>query len=459
MSYKYIYNNIATLAPVRTVSATILLMMQDVLPPNRPRPKPTPIRPSEEPKPLPPDEAVDSTEELTFKTPEETAAEDLTIEKPDTPVSAKPSKPGGRLRRLLPHGRKQWIITSVITVLVLGGAGAAWVVTHHKQPVRPPKKEAIKKALPPTPIYSDLSGLQIADTSLNKKPVTAVMVENSIDARPQSGLSQAGVVFEAQAEGGVTRFMALYQDTAPDNVGPIRSARPYYIQWALGFDAAYAHVGGSPDGLADITAWGVQDMNQFYNGNYYHRITTRDAPHNVYTGISTLNTLESQKGYNSTFTGFPRAATQSPSTTPTASSIDFAISGPIYNPHFAYNAASNSYDRSTDGTPDTDANTGKQLSPNVVIAIVVPLSQGALDSSGAYYSNYNVIGTGQAYVFQNGTVTIGQWHKTDNNSQITFTDSNGAVIPLNRGQTWISAVAATNQITYTGTPPPAPAKK
>ena len=101
------------------------------------------------------------------------------------------------------------------------------------------------------------------------------MVENSLAARPQSGLSQAGVVFEALAEGGVTRFMALYQDTTPTNVGPIRSARPYFIEWAMGFDAAYAHVGGSPVALSDIKAWNVQDLNQFYYGGYYHRISSR----------------------------------------------------------------------------------------------------------------------------------------------------------------------------------------
>lgn len=434
-------------------------MMQDVAPPQRRRPKPKRTEPLPEAAKAPVLEQKPA-EEPEFKTPEEAAAEDTTKPKlaaagPDTAGKSEPPTPGAPSKRRFhlwwPHGRKQWIITSIVAVLVLAGAGAGiWRLTSHPQPKATPKKTIVKKATPAKPIYSDLSGLQITDPGLNKKPVTAVMVENSTDARPQSGLSQAGVVFEAQAEGGVTRFMALYQDTAPGNVGPIRSARPYYIQWAMGFDAAYAHVGGSPDALQDLTTWGVQNMDQISNGNYFHRISTRPSPHNVYTGITTLNDLEDSKSYSSTFTGFPRAITQKPLAQPTASSIDLAISGPVYNPHYDFDASTNTYKRSTDGTPDTDANTSKQLAPTTVIAIVVPLSRGALDASGAYYSNYNVIGSGTAYIFQNGGVTIGQWHKTGSAGQLTFTDTSGSAIPLNRGQTWISAVSAASQVKYKG---------
>jgi hypothetical protein len=275
------------------------------------------------------------------------------------------------------------------------------------------------------------------------------MIENSTDARPQSGLGQASVVFESVAEGGVTRFLALFQDTSPDNVGPIRSARPYYIQWALGFNAGYAHVGGSPDGLADIKAWGVRDLDQFANSGAYHRVTTRPAPHNVYTSIAALNQLETAKGYiTSTFTGFTRKPKEAPSKQPTAKTIDLTLSGPVYNAHYDYNPATNSYNRSEGGAPHIDANTNTQISPKVVVAMVIPESNGALDSSGAYYSNYAVIGSGPVYIFQNGTVITGQWTKSDNPSQITFTDSANAPIKLNPGQTWLTAISSTAKIGY-----------
>ena len=96
-----------------------------------------------------------------------------------------------------------------------------------------------------------------------------------------------------------------------------------------------------------------------------------------------------------------------------------------------------------------DANTGKQLELKVVIAIVVPISQGALDASGAYYSEYADIGSGTAYIFQDGGVTQGTWSKTSPTSQIQFGDANGAPIPLNAGQTWITALGNSGLVTYT----------
>lgn len=401
-----------------------------------------------------------------FKTPEETAQVDETIQD-IVAVDHKPPKTGrfkSKLKFSWPPTRKQQVIGAALAVVLAFGIGAGWTLTHHKREVvaTPPPKKA-QKVTPPKIIYSTLTGLPVASASVNQRPVTAVMVENSLDARPQSGLGDAGVVFEAVAEGGVTRFMALYQDTTPTNVGPIRSARPYYVSWALGFDAAYAHVGGSDAALADIKAWGVKDMNQFYNGGSYHRISTRAAPHNVYTGIDTLNQLEASKGYTSTYTGFPRGK-DSPYKPPTpaangkpakvndartsATSIGFSLSGPTYDPHFDYVAATNSYNRSEAGEVHTDANTGKQLSPKVVIALVVPLARGALDSSGAYYSDYTTNGSGTAYIFQNGTVTVGAWNKPDNATQLHFVDAAGKAIPLNPGQTWISAVSATSAVSY-----------
>ena len=427
-------------------------MINDVTPPSHRRLRPKTKRiepPKHEPKTS--IHELAAREDLSFKTPEQVAAHDAIHDTTAPSPTVANHQPAKHRKLQWPRTRKQQIIWGIAAVLIAAGLGAGWTLTHHKRAVvaeKPVTKIAPKPKPAPQIIYSTLTGLPVADASVNQRPVTGVMIENSLDARPQSGLGDAGVVFEAVAEGGVTRFLALYQDTAPDNVGPIRSARPYYIQWAMGFDAAYAHVGGSPDALSDITAWGVHDMNQFYNGNYYHRVSSRPAPHNVYTGIGTLNQLESQKGYSSTYTGFTRGKEEAAAATPTATSIDLHLSGVYYDPHYAYNTATNSYDRSEYSTPHTDANTGKQLSPKVVIAIVVPLGRGALDSSGAYYSDYNVMGSGSAYIFQNGTLINGTWSKSASNASLTFTDASGQPIPLNPGQTWITAVSATNQVSY-----------
>jgi hypothetical protein len=352
-----------------------------------------------------------------------------------------------RIRIRKPRGKKEWAIFVVVLIVILGLIYFLFIHKDKKQIVVHKSPAVVKNVSDLVP--STLTGLPV-QPSVNKTPVTAVMIENSDQARPQAGLSQAGVVFEALTEGGITRFMALYQDTAPSNIGPVRSVRPYYLEWALGFDASIAHVGGSPLALSDVNTLGVKDLNEFYNASAYHRISTRQAPHNMYTSISDLNALEQNKGYTSvSYTGFTRATiAPAPSKTPTASAISLNPSYADFAVKYAYNSSTNSYDRSEGGAAMTDSNTGKQVSPKVVIAIVVPLSQGALDTSNAYYSVYGVLGSGVAYVFQDGNATIGHWTKTSDKSQIQFTDANGQPLPLDPGQTWITALSETNQISY-----------
>jgi hypothetical protein len=393
-----------------------------------------------------------------FQTPEEVAAKDslLALDKLDEKVSsgAPPRVDFSAKKSLLqkikdfrpswPPGKKEWV-GSLIIILVCGTLTAFILNRTEPTPVSHAAPKIVKKAAPkPTTVASNLTGLQV-DPAINAKPVTGVMIENSMDARPQSGLSDAGVVFEAIAEGGITRFMALFQDTNPADVGPIRSARPYYVQWAMGFDAGYAHVGGSPEALANIKAWGARDLDQFYNGGSYHRISSRAAPHNVYTAIDALQQLEASKGYStSTYTGLVRTKKANPSKTPAAKSINMSISGPLYNAHYDYNPATNTYNRSEGGAPHMDANGNRQISPTVVVAIVVPYT---LESDG-YHSQYQAIGSGQAFIFQDGNVTTGTWSKTDNKTQLTFTDAAGKPIGLNPGQTWITAVSDATKVSY-----------
>lgn len=373
----------------------------------------------------------------------------------NTPAAA----PRLKFKKLLPAAshkgsrrRTLILLGAGIAVLLTAGAASFLILQRYRPPVVHVPAPIIHKKPPvPTTVPSTLTGL-LVDPSVNDRPVTAVMIENSIDARPQSGLDQAGVVFEALAEGGVTRFMALYQDTSPDYIGPVRSARPYYLQWLLGFDAAYAHVGGSPDALSDINTWGVKDMNQFYNAGAYERISSRYAPHNVYTSIAQLNQVEAAKGYSkSNYTGFVRKPKETPSKTPTTTNIDIKFSGFYYDSHYDYDPTTNTYKRSESGAAHMELHkdgTQVQIAPKVVVAMIVPEQNGALDSSGAYYADYAAIGSGQVLVFQDGIITPGTWSKTSNTSQITFTDSNGKPLALDPGQTWIAATPLASNVAY-----------
>lgn len=356
-------------------------------------------------------------------------------------------KPPKGTRKWLPHTKKQWIITSIIAVLLIGGGIAAYFIWFKPDSKPAPKKAAAKvePAPKPVPIYSNLTGVEIADAAVNDRSVTGIMIENSPDARPQSGINQAGVVFEAVAEGGITRFLTLYQDSEPGYIGPVRSVRPYYLQWLLGFNAPIAHVGGSAEALQLIKTWGVKDLDQGANPAYFKRISSRYAPHNVYTSIASLWELEAKKGFGkSEFTPLARKDDKA-STAPNATSIDFALSGALYNPHFDYDPATNGYKRSQAGAPHMvvdEAGAQLQIMPKTVVGLVMPQGRNGI------YTTYETIGSGEAFIFQDGMVTPGTWEKANNTSNFVFKDAAGAPVALNRGNTWFTALGSAGAVTY-----------
>lgn len=389
-----------------------------------------------------------------FVTPAEAAASDQTPTEPTRPSidmslpgdnTGGPEKPRRSWRDKLslhwPPRKKEYLTALVLVLLVAGGVAGYILKGAEAEPVAAP---SVRKTVPkPTTVASTLSGLQV-HPDINKRPVTGVMIENSLEARPQAGLGQASVVFEAIAEGGVTRFLALFQDTQPENIGPVRSARPYYQQWLLGFDAGYAHVGGSPEALANIKAWNIKDLDQFYNAGAYRRADDRAAPHNVYTGARALEDLQISKGWGtSNFTGFERKKEAPTKQPPSARTIDIAISGPRYNVHYDYEATSNSYKRSQGGAPHIDSNTNAPINPKVVVALIIPYSL----AGDGYHSHYETLGSGQAIIFQDGVAITGTWSKPDNTSQFKFTDDKGNPLGLNPGQTWLTAVGSAGAVT------------
>lgn len=347
------------------------------------------------------------------------------------------------------YAHKKLSVTLAICMVVVGAAAiaGAWFLVPQKKVAAPvanvPQSQPTTQ---PTPqkFYSPLTGQQVANQATTKREVTAVMIENSPSARPQSGIKDAGVVFEAIAEGGITRFATLHQEDRPGIIGPVRSLRPYYIDWIAPFDASIAHVGGSANALNTVRNGSFKDIDQFFNGNYYWRATDRAAPHNVYTNFDKLDALNQSKGYtSSTFTGFARKA-EHPVGTPNATKIDIPVSSGDYNVHYDYDKASNTYNRSEGGAPHKDRE-GGQIAPKVVVVLKVPTQLGFEDG---YREQMTTTGTNQAYVFQDGTVIDGFWHKTDQKSQMVFYDKNAHQIAFNPGQTWITVVAPEKNITW-----------
>lgn len=384
----------------------------------------------------------------TFTPPEEVAEKeenmsnmtDPVVSEEDAASGKKPVKKKGKFHLT----KKQWTsIAIVFVILAVGGGYLGWKLTQ-KKPAKPVAVEQKKTEAPkPTTEASKLTGMPVPIGTNDSMPNTAVMIENSPDARPQAGLKDAGVVYEAIAEGGITRFAALFQEAQPDYIGPVRSVRPYYLDLIKPYDAPIAHAGGSGEALARVRSGEFKDLDQFFFPSYYQRISSRYAPHNLYTSRAQLLELQKSKGWNtSNFTGFSRG-TEKAVATVTARSINFTLSSYLYNPHYDYDATSNSYKRSEGGQPHNDDKSGAQLSPKVVIAVVMPHSYAGI------YSVYQDSGSGKAFIFQNGEVIEANWTKANADAQLAFVDGAGKAIGLNPGQTWVTLVNVATDVAYT----------
>ena len=335
--------------------------------------------------------------------------------------------------------RHRVILISVGAVLLVAGSTLAAFMIFFQKPVEVTKVAPIVIDVPkPEPVkyYSPLTGNLVETEAATTQAVTGIMIENSPDARPQSGLKNSGVVFEAIAEGGITRFLAVYQQEKPQLIGPVRSVRMYYVDWVAAFNASVAHIGGSAAALAEVRNGTYRDIDQFFNSGSYWRATDRYAPHNVYTSFEKLDAKKKKKGYtSSSFTGFTRKDSKAVEV-PTAHRIDVTISSATYNSAYDYNQATNLYDRSQAGAAHTDRESG-QISPRVVI--VLKVSESTVLEDG-YRQQINTIGSGVGYIFQDGSAQQVTWTKASKGAQIVFTDAAGAAVPLARGQTWITAV-------------------
>lgn len=351
--------------------------------------------------------------------------------------------------------KKVGVIASIVAgVLVLAGVG--FLVYNQFFANNSPE---VAKTPEPVRFFSPLTGIETTEEN-TKRPVTAVMIENSPEARPQSGLQEAGVVFEAVAEGGITRFIALYQEAQPALIGPVRSVRPYYVEWAAGFDPAIAHVGGSYEAL-QMTRGGAYglDIDEFFNAHVFWRATDRYAPHNTYTNTELLDAFMAANGKtSSSFTAWPRTnGEQVTPPTPSddedadpvvdantyAHSIVMPVSTGQFQVSYDYDADTNKYIRYQGGQAHLDREKG-QIAPDTVVAMMVNMYL----ANDGLHNEIGIIGSGAAYIFQNGIMTKANWSKASATAQAKFTDSEGEEIKFNRGQTWFTAVPNSHTVTW-----------
>jgi hypothetical protein len=302
-----------------------------------------------------------------------------------------------------------------------------------------------------------------------RRPLAIVVENYAPDSRPQSGLSAASTVFETLAEGGVTRFMAVYLEHDAPKVGPVRSTRMYFDAWAAGLHTILAHVGGNDDALALL--WHLPkvfnlDENRWEKSLYntgtplFWRSPNRAAPHNMYTSTYKLRSYASRHGQNWVYTqaSFPHKAPAPRAKRGKATTISLTfenplspVNNPAYDVKYVYDRAKNTYERFMGGAPHVDSGNGAILRPaNVVVLKTGP----AVPDPNAGITPESILipvsGRGVAWYFMDGRVQRGTWRKSsDPNSPLRLLTRKGRVVALNPGQTWIEIAPPSSPVTWT----------
>jgi hypothetical protein len=352
-----------------------------------------------------------------------------------------------RFLKRLKEDKKTQIITLIVVALValavvLGYffmSGKDWKILDIK------KGEKEEEGLVPR----RLDGV-LVEAGKDNPHLVAVIIENLTTVRPQAGLSSAGVVYEALAEGGITRFLAIFGGGEVDLIGPVRSMRAYYLEWCSEYDALCAHIGGSPEALQAISGLGIKDMNAMYgDSKYFWRDQSVAAPHNLFTKSEFLNyALRDKKleDVKPTYEAWKFIDDEKKENRPQEEkrvTIDFSSAG--YAVEYRYDRETNSYLRFNAGAEHTDRNTGKQISPKNVMIVVVPRVE-IMDEKGRL--QMDVTGEGKAYMFSNGESFVGTWKKPARIERTKFYHEDGTEHEFVRGQTWVEVVPEDRKVEH-----------
>ena len=365
------------------------------------------------------------------------------------------------------------VVASRIGTLFPGGAAAATSSpvagaspTATPAPASGAPTAGPPTAPPPTPeatpvlVPAPLTGLLVTEEAARRQPI-AVMVDDHWDARPQAGFNAAAQVWQAPAEGGVPRYMLLFQDTIPGSVGPVRSARQYYIEWASEWNAMYVHHGGSPEAKVTLARRGdgewVWNADGFrWEGSYVFRVDDRFAPHNVMTDGEHLRELAKRIGADDEplEPAWTFGSAKDRLLRPTGGRITVVY--PYETVTYRYDAKTNTYPRYLDNSkkPQVDVGDGGVVAPtNVVILRMYfgPLN----DGSHKERLDAHDVGKGEAWVSTNGTTFKAQWRKASPTAPTLLFNLDGTPVQLTAGQTFVQVIPLSYSYDIDDGPPPA----
>lgn len=314
------------------------------------------------------------------------------------------------------------------------------------------------------PLNGTLYSKQQKDWWEKHRPL-GIMIENHEEARPQSGLWSADIIYEAVAEGGISRFLAIFYCNNGEQVGPVRSARTYFLDFIseYGDSPLYVHVGGAnQDGPADALSqiedygWaGTNDMNQFSIGfptfwRDYDRLGHPVATeHTMYSTTEKLLqfaatkrklAVENEDGVSWTKGFIPytfKDDAQTSQRPPTQKiHLEFWTLDSNYAADWTYEQIANTYKRNSGGVVHTDFNNKKQLTAKNIVVLSMIESRANDGYEGNQHLLYRTKGTGKATIFMDGKQVIGTWRKDSRTARTLLFDNNGAPIKFNKGTIW-----------------------
>jgi hypothetical protein len=334
----------------------------------------------------------------------------------------------------------------VVAALALAAAATLGGCAARTASVTPAQRNASQPPAPlPATVDSPLDGLPVPRAAALQRPI-AVIVENYPQARPQCGLSEASRVYEALTEGPITRYLAVFGAEAPACVGPVRSIRTQFLNYVLETGAALAHVGGNEDALNLIPALGIMNLDEFRFAGDYWRVPRPGIAyeHTMFTSVPALRALTDRLGLGEWASPAHPVWKNgvAPAERPASQSVTIDFSDSLYRVRWLYRRGTNDYVRELAGEPDVDAGNGAVLRAAAVSIMVVPRVEGRTQIHEDTWT-YDDVGSGPAWVVEDGIVVPATWHKASRAARLVFTDRNGTEIAVNRGPQWIEIIPPT----------------
>lgn len=288
-----------------------------------------------------------------------------------------------------------------------------------------------------------LDGVYVSVGEENYYPV-AVVYDNHSEARPPAGLSKANLVYETEAEGRITRYLAFFTNGEKiEKIGPIRSARPYLLDWANEVNALFVHCGGSPEALAKIAKEKTNNLNEFYNEKSFWRDHSRTPSHNLFTSGEKLNYYLNKKGFENPEYESWKYKDDSLKEKASSSEIFLNYQKPYYNPKWVYDNEKNDYLRYLSGFVHADEDGSEIRAKNIIIQFTATK---VLDSE--LRLRIDNIGKNKAIICLDGMCQAGEWNKKNANERTRFYYENGEEVEFNAGTTWVQVIREGEEVVY-----------